>query len=68
MHDYRELFVLLVRRELKARYKDSTLGFLWTLIRPRGLSASATMAGSVAGSTVGCSMFMVVPTSSRSRG
>ena len=34
VHDYRELFVLLVRRELKARYKDSALGFLWTLIRP----------------------------------
>jgi ABC-2 type transport system permease protein len=31
---YRELLALLVRRELKARYKDSTLGFLWTLIRP----------------------------------
>jgi ABC-2 type transport system permease protein len=31
---YRELLGLLVRRELKARYKDSTLGFLWSLIRP----------------------------------
>ena len=31
---YRELLDLLVRRELKARYKDSALGFLWTLIRP----------------------------------
>jgi ABC-2 type transport system permease protein len=31
---YRELLGLLVRRELKAKYKDSTLGFLWTLIRP----------------------------------
>lgn len=31
---YRELLVLLVRRELKARYKDSALGFLWSLIRP----------------------------------
>lgn len=30
----RELLVLLVRRELKARFKDSSLGFLWTLIRP----------------------------------
>lgn len=30
----RELLALLVRRELKARYKDSTLGFLWTLLRP----------------------------------
>lgn len=25
---------LLVRRDLKSRYKDSSLGFLWTLIRP----------------------------------
>jgi ABC-2 type transport system permease protein len=30
----RELLVMLVRRELKGRYKNSTLGFLWTLIRP----------------------------------
>lgn len=31
---YRELLGLLVRRELKMKYKDSALGFLWTLIRP----------------------------------
>ncbi|GAA4629015.1 ABC transporter permease [Cellulomonas oligotrophica] len=31
---HRELMGHLVRRELKARYKDSALGFLWTLIRP----------------------------------
>ena len=30
----RELLNLLVRRELKARYKDSALGFLWSLLRP----------------------------------
>lgn len=30
----RELLGLLVRRELKARYKDSSLGFLWSLIKP----------------------------------
>ena len=30
----RELLRLLVARELKARYKDSSLGFLWSLIRP----------------------------------
>jgi ABC-2 type transport system permease protein len=34
LRSYRELMDLLVRRELKARYKDSTLGFLWSLIRP----------------------------------
>lgn len=31
---YRELLGNLVRKELKVRYKDSVLGFLWTLVRP----------------------------------
>ncbi|WP_378147477.1 ABC transporter permease [Cnuibacter sp. UC19_7] len=31
---HKELLNLLVRRELKARYKDSSLGFVWSLIRP----------------------------------
>ncbi|MCU1476223.1 MAG: transporter permease [Subtercola sp.] len=31
---HRELLDLLIRRELKSRYKDSTLGFLWSLIKP----------------------------------
>lgn len=31
---HRELLGLLVRRDLQARYRDSVLGFLWTLIRP----------------------------------
>src|SRR5438874_577083 len=31
---YRELLGALVRRELKVRYKDSALGFVWTFIRP----------------------------------
>ncbi len=30
----RELMDLLVRRELKARYKDSSLGLLWSFLRP----------------------------------
>jgi ABC-2 type transport system permease protein len=30
----RELLVLLVRRDLKAKYKDSALGFIWSLARP----------------------------------
>ncbi len=30
----RELLEMLVRRELRARYKDSTLGLLWSLARP----------------------------------
>lgn len=31
---HREMLDLLVRRDLKAKYKDSTLGFLWSLARP----------------------------------
>jgi ABC-2 type transport system permease protein len=31
---HRELLGLLVRREIKARYKDSALGVVWSLIRP----------------------------------
>ncbi|MBD3779802.1 MULTISPECIES: ABC transporter permease [unclassified Cellulomonas] len=31
---HRELLASLVRRELKARYKDSALGFVWSLARP----------------------------------
>ncbi|MDW4573369.1 ABC transporter permease [Microbacterium sp. M3] len=30
----RDLLGLLIRRDLQARYRDSVLGFLWTLIRP----------------------------------
>lgn len=30
----RELLNLLVRRDLQARYRDSALGFLWTVIKP----------------------------------
>lgn len=31
---HRELLDLLIRRELKARYKDSVLGFFWSLAKP----------------------------------
>jgi len=31
---HREMLSLLVRRDLKSKYKDSALGFLWTLVRP----------------------------------
>lgn len=31
---HREMLNLLVRRDLKAKYKDSALGFLWALARP----------------------------------
>jgi ABC-2 type transport system permease protein len=36
---YRELLTNLVRKELKVKYKDSALGFLWSLIRPMCLLA-----------------------------
>ena len=31
---YRELLANLVRRELKVKYKNSVLGFMWTLLNP----------------------------------
>ena len=31
---YRELLVGLVRKELKVRYKNSVLGFMWSLVNP----------------------------------
>jgi ABC-2 type transport system permease protein len=31
---HREMLSLLIRRDLKSRYKDSALGFTWTLVRP----------------------------------
>lgn len=34
IYRYRELLTLLVRRELRARYKDSSLGFAWSLFKP----------------------------------
>ena len=32
--EYRELLGLLVRREIRARYKNSVLGIVWSLMRP----------------------------------
>lgn len=32
--DHRELLNLLVKREIRARYKDSSLGVLWSLVKP----------------------------------
>ncbi|WP_353828597.1 ABC transporter permease [Agromyces sp. SYSU T0242] len=32
--EHREMLGLLVRRDLKARYKDSALGVVWALVRP----------------------------------
>jgi len=31
---HREMLALLVRRDIKARYKDSALGLVWSLVRP----------------------------------
>ncbi len=33
-HGWRELLVLLVQRNIKIRYKNSTLGFFWSLLSP----------------------------------
>ena len=41
---YRSLLYLLFRRELKARYKDSTLGLIWSLLRPLALLLVYTVA------------------------
>ena len=30
----RELFVFLVRKEIKVKYKNSVLGFLWSMLNP----------------------------------
>ena len=34
IYEYREMIFSLVRRDLKGRYKNSLLGFLWTLLNP----------------------------------
>ncbi len=34
IYAYRELLGQLIRKELKVKYKDSVLGFFWTLLRP----------------------------------
>lgn len=34
VYAFRELLGQLIRKELKVKYKDSVLGFLWTFIRP----------------------------------
>lgn len=34
LFDYRELLINLVKRDLRARYKVTVLGFFWSLIRP----------------------------------
>lgn len=56
----RELLDLLIRRELKARYKDSSLGFAWSLIRPLVMLAIYYFAiGKVLGAERGIPQFAI---------
>ena len=58
--EHRELLDLLIRRELKARYKDSSLGFVWSLIRPLVMLAIYYFAiGKVLGAERGIPQFAV---------
>ena len=34
IYHYREMIWMLVRRDLRGRYKSSVLGFLWTFLNP----------------------------------
>lgn len=57
---HRELLDLLIRRELKARYKDSSLGFAWSLIRPLVMLAIYYFAiGKVLGADRGIPQFAI---------
>lgn len=57
---HRELLDLLIRRELKARYKDSSLGFVWSLIRPLVMLAIYYFAiGKVLGAERGIPSFAI---------
>ena len=56
----RELLDRLIRRELTAKYKDSSLGFLWTLIRPLVMLAIYYFAiGQVLGAERGIPSFAI---------
>lgn len=34
LYDYREMIYMMVRREIRGRYKGSVLGFFWTFLNP----------------------------------
>lgn len=56
----RSILSLLVRRDLKSRYKDSTLGFAWTLVRPiTQLVIYAVVIGKFLGAERGIELFAV---------
>ncbi|MEB3298685.1 MAG: ABC transporter permease, partial [Candidatus Sericytochromatia bacterium] len=44
---YREMFLGLVEREVRARYRGSFLGFLWSLLNPLLLMSIYTLVFSV---------------------
>lgn len=43
LYRYRELILNLTIRELKARYRNSALGFFWSLLNPLGMMAVFTL-------------------------
>ena len=43
LYRFRELVYNLVQRELKARYKNSVLGFVWSLLNPLGMMVVFTI-------------------------
>lgn len=47
---YRELLAGLTRKELKVRYKNSALGFVWSMVQPVWLLAVYSVAFSILGS------------------
>ena len=47
IYDYREMIYMLVRRDLRGKYKGSMLGFAWTFINPLLQLAVYTMVFSV---------------------
>ncbi|WP_066515854.1 ABC transporter permease [Curtobacterium ammoniigenes] len=56
----RQLLDLLIRRDLKSKYKDSALGFLWTLIRPLvQLAIYYLVLGQILGASRGIPAFAV---------
>lgn len=57
---HRQLLGLLVRRDVKARYKDSVLGMLWTLINPLvQLAVYYLVMGQILGAAKGITDFAV---------
>lgn len=56
----RSMLALLVRRDLKSKYKDSALGFFWTLVRPvTQLVIYAIVIGKFLGAERGIPLFAI---------